>query len=143
MNRVILDYLSPHGNLYCNNFSRIAQKVVLQTWFFFSVLPLFSNQKKKIQACRTRFLEPDFLNYISKNCKHRGCRIKGPLHFVRAITIRGAILIKIRKFIPENGLFQGYFTKISFDTSEENKLSFFQNYYFSKFFGDFVRHMIR
>jgi hypothetical protein len=39
---------------------------------------------------------------------------------------------KIRKFIPENASFQGYFTKVSFDTSEENQLSLFQNDYFSK-----------
>ena len=32
--------------------------------------------------------------------------------------------------MPENASFQGYFTKVSFDTSEENQLSFLQNGYF-------------
>jgi hypothetical protein len=51
---------------------------------------------------------------------------------VRTITIRGAILVKIRKFIPENASFRGYFTEVSFDNSEENLLPFFQNDYFFK-----------
>ena len=42
------------------------------------------------------------------------------------------MLVKIRKFIPENASFQGYFTEVSFDNSEENLLSFFQNDYFFK-----------
>ena len=32
---------------------------------------------KKIRVCRTTFLEPDFSNQISKNCKNWGRRIKG------------------------------------------------------------------
>ena len=47
----------------------------------FSGQPRFSNQKKKSEFAEpislTRFLEPDFLNQISKNCKNRGHRIKG------------------------------------------------------------------
>ena len=31
--------------------------------------------------------------------------------------------------MPENASFQGYFTEVSFDTSEENQLSFLQNSY--------------
>ena len=54
------------------------------------------------------------------------------LHLVRTITIRGAILKKTRKFIPENASFQGYFTELRYDNSEENLLSFFQNGYFFK-----------
>jgi hypothetical protein len=34
--------------------------------------------------------------------------------------------------MPENGSFQGYFTEMSFDTSEGNQLSYFQNGYFLK-----------
>jgi hypothetical protein len=49
---------------------------------------------------------------------------------------------KIKKFIPENASFQEYFTEVSFDTSEENQLSYFQNDFFFKFFGDFMRHII-
>jgi len=49
---------------------------------------------------------------------------------VRTITIRGAILVKVENFMPENASFQGYFTEVSFDTTEENQLSFFQNVYF-------------
>ena len=30
-------------------------------------------------------------------------------------------------FMSENALFQGYFTEVSFDTSEGNQLSYFQN----------------
>ena len=48
------------------------------------------------------------------------------IHFVRIITIRGQYLF----FIYENASFQGYFTEVSFDTSEENQLSYFQNAYF-------------
>jgi hypothetical protein len=51
---------------------------------------------------------------------------------VRTITIRGAILVKIENFMPENASFQGDFTEVSFDTSEQNQLSFFQNGYFIK-----------
>ena len=44
----------------------------------------FSPARKKNPSLQnhfsqTIFLEPDFLNQISKNCKNRGCRIKGPL----------------------------------------------------------------
>ena len=38
----------------------------------------------------------------------------------------------------ENASFQGYFTEVSFDTSEENQLSFLQNGYFLKVFGHFM-----
>jgi hypothetical protein len=51
--------------------------------------------------------------------------IQHKLHLVRTITIRGAILVKIRKFVHENASFQGYFTEVSFDYSEGNQLSFF------------------
>ena len=36
--------------------------------------------------------------------------------YSRTISIRGAILVKIGKFISENASFLGYFTKVSFDT---------------------------
>ena len=36
-----------------------------------------------------------------------------------------------------------FLTEVSFDTSEGNQLSYFENYYFSKFFGDLVSHIIR
>ena len=42
------------------------------------------------------------------------------------------MLGKIKKVIPENASFQGYFTEVSFDTSEGNQLSYFQNEYFFK-----------
>ena len=54
------------------------------------------------------------------------------LHLVRTIPIREAILVKIENFMLENASFQGYFTEVSFDISEENQLSFFQNDYFFK-----------
>ena len=59
-----------------NHFSPTWKK--LDLWYkttFFSGQPLFSNQ-----ISRTRFLEPDFSNHISKNCKNRGGRIKGWVH---------------------------------------------------------------
>ena len=34
--------------------------------------------------------------------------------------------------MPENASFQGYFAEVSFGTSEENQLSYFQNGYFDK-----------
>jgi hypothetical protein len=54
------------------------------------------------------------------------------LNLVRTITIRGAILVKIKNVMPENASFQGYFTEVSSDTSEGNQLSYFQNSYFFK-----------
>ena len=48
----------------------------------------------------------------------------------RTITIGGAIMVKIKHFIPENASFQGCFTEVSFDTSEGTQLSYFQNGYF-------------
>ena len=45
--------------------------------------------------------------------------------------------------MPENVRFQGYFTEVGFDTSEENQPSHFENGYFSKFFGDFMSHKIK
>ena len=44
----------------------------------------------------------------------------------------GTMLVKKKKIMPENALFQGYFTEVSFDTSEGNQLSYFQNGYFFK-----------
>ena len=43
-----------------------------------------------------------------------------------------AILEKSIFVMPENASFQGYFTEVSFDTSDQNQLSFFQNGYFFK-----------
>ena len=54
------------------------------------------------------------------------------LFLVGTITIRGAILVEIKNFISENAYFQGYFTEVSFYTSEGNQLSYFQNGYFFK-----------
>ena len=34
--------------------------------------------------------------------------------------------------MPENASFQDYFAEVSFDTSEGNQLSYFQNGYFDK-----------
>ena len=36
-----------------------------------------------------------------------------------------------------------FLTEVSFETSEENQLSYFQNGYFSKFFNDLISHIIR
>ncbi len=36
-----------------------------------------------------------------------------------------------------------FLTEVSFETSEENQLSYFQNGYFSKFFEDLMSHIIR
>ena len=52
--------------------------------------------------------------------------------FSKDITIRGAILVKMKNVIPENASFQGYFTEMNFHTSEGNQLSYFQNDYFLK-----------
>jgi hypothetical protein len=54
------------------------------------------------------------------------------LHLVRTITIRGAILVKIKIFNAENASFQGYFTEVFFDPTKGNWLSYFQNGYFFK-----------
>ena len=43
------------------------------------------------------------------------------------------ITIKIFFFMPEDASFQGWFAEVTFDTSYENQLSYFQNGYFSKF----------
>ena len=59
---------------------------------------------------------------------------------MKIITIRGAILVKRENFIPENALFQGCFTEVSFDTSEQNQLSFFKMAIFSKS-SDFMYRM--
>jgi hypothetical protein len=58
--------------------------------------------------------------------------IQHKLHLVRAITIRGATLVKIKNDIPEKASFQWYFTEVSFGTSEGNQLSYLQNDYFFK-----------
>ena len=46
------------------------------------------------------------------------------LNWVKSYDI---ILVKIFFFLPENALFQGLFERASFDTSELNQLSYFQN----------------
>ena len=46
--------------------------------------------------------------------------------YCKSITIRGAILVRIKKkIIAENASFQGYFTEVCFDTSKGNQLSYF------------------
>ena len=66
------------------------------------------------------------------------------LLLVGSITIRGAIMVKIKNIIPDNASFQGYFTKVNFETSEGNQLSyFFKMDIFSKFFRDVMSHIIR
>ena len=45
--------------------------------------------------------------------------------------------------MPENASFQGCFTEVSFATSEGNQLSYFQNGYLKKIFGDLMSHIIR
>jgi hypothetical protein len=39
--------------------------------------------------------------------------------------------------MPENASFWGYFAEVSFDNSEENQLSCFQNGYYFKILFDF------
>jgi hypothetical protein len=39
---------------------------------------------------------------------------------------------KIKNVLPENALFQGCFTEVSFATSEGNQLSYLPNGYFKK-----------
>ena len=48
------------------------------------------------------------------------------------LVIVGAILVKMKNFIAENAFFQGYFTKVFFDPTKRNRLSYFQNGYFFK-----------
>ena len=43
--------------------------------------------------------------------------------------------------MPQNASFQGYFTEVSFDTSEENQLSVFQMAIFSKFLDGVMSHI--
>ena len=43
-----------------------------------------------------------------------------------------ATFVKIKFYMLENASFQGYFTEVSFDTSEGNQLSYFQNGYLKK-----------
>ena len=45
--------------------------------------------------------------------------------------------------MPENASFQGCFAEVSFETSEENQLSYFQNGYFHKFFDDLMNQIAR
>ena len=60
------------------------------------------------------------------------------LHLVRTISItRGAILVKIKNVMPVNASFQGYFTKVSFDSPEGYQPSYFQNSYFFKILWGF------
>ena len=54
-----------------------------------------------------------------------------------------ATFVKIKFSMPENASFQGYFTEVSFDTSEGNQLSYFQNGYLKKIFNDVTTHIIR
>jgi hypothetical protein len=42
------------------------------------------------------------------------------------------LVVKVFIFMSENAPFQGYNTEVTFDTSEENQLSNFQNGYFFK-----------
>ena len=42
------------------------------------------------------------------------------------------ILVRKKNSMPENASFQGYFAEVSFETSERNQLSYFQNGYFDK-----------
>ena len=54
--------------------------------------------------------------------------------------------IKMTTFASLNHYFNGklslFLTEVSFDTSEGNQLSYFQNGCFSKFFGDLMSHVI-
>ena len=45
--------------------------------------------------------------------------------------------------MPVNASFHGKFAEVSFDTSDRNQLSCFQNDFFLKFFGAFMIHKIR
>ena len=70
-----------------NHFSPTWKK--LDLWYiFFSGQPLFSNQ-----ISRTRFLEPDFSNHISKNCKNWGRRIKGWVYWESEPKLSNKFLI--------------------------------------------------
>ena len=51
--------------------------------------------------------------------------MKDQKNFGKINIIREAILVKIENIMPENASFQGYFTKLSFDTSEGNQLNKF------------------
>ena len=45
--------------------------------------------------------------------------------------------------MSENALFQGYFTEVSFDTSEGNQLSHFQNGYISTSASKFIKRFLK
>ena len=45
--------------------------------------------------------------------------------------------------MPENASFQGYFAEVFFDTSKETSSHISIMAIFSKFFGAFMRHIIR
>ena len=74
-------FLEPEKNLILQNqFSPTWKKVDISINPPFFLVNHFSRTRKKIRVCRTTFLEPDFSNQISKNCKNRGRIIKGWLH---------------------------------------------------------------
>jgi hypothetical protein len=59
------------------------------------------------------------------------------------IAIREPYWHSKKNYMYENALFQGCFTEVSFASYEENQLLYFQNGYFSKFFGDLLTYIIR
>jgi hypothetical protein len=50
--------------------------------------------------------------------------------------------MKIKEFIAENASFQGYFTEVFFEPTMETVCYIFKLDIFSRFFDDFMSHII-
>ena len=101
-----------HGTIYsATTFLGKCRKVVLQTRIFFFWSTTFLKPEERWiytikppffllnHLTRTTFLEPDFSNKISTNCKNRGRRIKGPVRGPPALLILEFLKIKVPALI--------------------------------------------
>ena len=70
-------------------------------------------------------------------------KIQHRLLLVRAITIRGVLLVKIRKIFLKMYLFRDVSPKWVLTLQKEISCHIFKMGTFSKFFDDFMRHIIR
>ena len=67
------------------------------------------------------------------------------LVFLNLNWIKGYDIILVIRFffMPENALFQGYFAKVRFGTSKETSSHIFKTPILPKFFGAFMKYIIR
>ena len=66
---------------------------------------------------------------LGNNCQEIG-KQASQIPNINSILVADAE--EYKNFIAENASFQGYFTKVRFDSSEGNQLSYIQNGYFFK-----------